>query len=107
MSAPVGNKNAARGNWARLALKEALKRRDARLNLPFDGTLEKILDDYVEEAVMGNADTRRDLMDRMWGKPHQAVAIDGDGEGGPVKTLSEVILRAVDAVNDRPAAQDP
>ena len=107
MSAPIGNKNAARGNWARIALKEALKRRDAKLNLPFDGTLEQIMDSYVDEVVSGNADTRRDFMDRLWGKPHQAVAIDGDGEGGPVKTLSEVILRAVDAVNDRPAAQDP
>ncbi|MBK9497730.1 MAG: hypothetical protein IPO08_25110 [Xanthomonadales bacterium] len=101
MSAPVGNKNAARGNWARIALKEALKRRDAKLNLPFDGTLEKILDDYVEEAVNGNADTRRDLMDRMWGKPHQSVAIDGDGEGGPV------LYQKVERLIVRPKAENP
>lgn len=107
MSAPIGNKNAARGNFARLALKEALKRRDEREKLPFDGTLEQIMDAYIVEVVNGNADTRRDFMDRLWGKPHQSVAVDGDGEGGPIKTLNEVILRAVDAVNDRPAAQDP
>lgn len=96
MSAPIGNKNAARGNWARLALKEALKRRDDRLNLPHDGTLEKIMDDYIEQVVAGNPDTRRDFMDRLWGKPHQAVSVDGDGEGGPVlyQRVERIIVRS-------------
>jgi hypothetical protein len=107
MGAPVGNKNASRANWARIAIKEAMKRRDDKLNLPFDGTIEEIMDRYVSEVVAGDPDVRRDFMDRMWGKPAQAVTVDGDGEGGPIKTLQEVVLRAVDATHDRPAAQNP
>lgn len=33
------------------------------------------------------------ILDRAYGKPVQAV--DGDGEGGPIKTLHEIVLRGV------------
>ena len=65
----------------------------------------EIVRKYVEDAKTDPA-TRKDLLDRMYGKPHQAVSVDGDGEGGAIKTLSEIVLRAVDATDGRPPSQD-
>lgn len=35
----------------------------------------------------------RELLDRAYGKAAQPL--DGDGDGGPIRTLSEIILRGV------------
>lgn len=44
------------------------------------------------------------VRDSIDGRPHQSHSVDGDGEGGAIKTLHEIVLRAIDAVDGRPAA---
>lgn len=39
------------------------------------------------------------ILDRAYGKPTQPV--DGDGDGGPIRTVNEIILRGVRSADDR------
>lgn len=40
------------------------------------------------------------ILDRAYGKPVQAI--DGDGEGGPISTITEILVRGVRSnANDR------
>lgn len=78
--APLGNKNASKAHLIRNQIKAALDRRDAKLGLEEDATIRYIFDAYVEEVVNGVTDTRKDFMDRLYGKPKQQMELSGDAE---------------------------
>lgn len=70
-------------------------------------TLREIAREHMEKAVeallsvlsdpdspaAARVSAANSLLDRGYGKPSQPI--DGDGEGGPVRTINEIILRAV------------
>ena len=99
MAAPLGNTNAKKSKRWMEALNRALARAS---NDSIDKGLDKIADTVVAAAIAGDKDAWQEVANRQDGKVAQAI-IGGD-EGDPaVKTISEVILRAVDATTDRPA----
>lgn len=59
-------------------------------------------------ALMASEDERislaasQALLDRAFGKPAQTII--GDDDEDPIRTVSEVIMRAVDATSSGPAA---
>lgn len=81
--APLGNTNKADGRkWAgaiRRALHEYSDDRVAQ-----GQALHVIAMGIVKDALGGDAAARREIGDRLDGKPAQALAVSGDGEGGPV-----------------------
>jgi hypothetical protein len=91
MGAPIGNHNASRGTRFRNEIEKVFARLDA--NVDAGTTLNALMTNYVMEALAGDKDVRKDLLDRMFGKPPQGVTIDGDGEGGAVvlKAMIELI----------------
>ena len=97
--APAGNQNAKKAKRVRDEYIAILNADPSLLHQMCMAQVRKAIDEADTRAF----DSIRDSID---GKPAQSVAIDGDGEGGPIKTLSEVLLRAVDATYDRPAPQD-
>lgn len=103
MAYPTGYTYAKRRRQFRELLEQVYEALD---NGKVGATEFELVRQHVIDA-MTDKDVRRDLFDRAYGKAHQAVSIDGDGEGGPVKTLNEIVLRAVDATDGRPASQDP
>ena len=76
--APEGNKNAARGAECRQALKRALSRKSTKT---YREGLDLVMDEYVSAACEGESWAIRDMIDRLDGKPVQAVELGGpDGE---------------------------
>jgi hypothetical protein len=94
MAAPIGNQNAAKAKVWRAAIMRALERRTASRA---DGIQE--IDALAEQLLLavssGDLGAIKEFGDRMDGKPHQSVALDGDGEGGPMK-FQEVVFRSID-----------
>lgn len=89
--APLGNQNARKAHKFREHIKGILAEMDEAHGR--DGaTLDAIVAGYVREA-MTDPNVRRDFLDRMFGKPAQAVSLDGDGEGGAIalKAMIELI----------------
>lgn len=90
MGAPVGNNNAARGNQLRSKIRAILSKLDDQAG-KYDGyTEEELLTAYVREAST-NSEIRRDFLDRMYGKPAQAI-VGGDENDLPVKLQAMVEL---------------
>lgn len=95
MGAPAGNNNAGRGKQLRGLINAALSRRDDK-NGEHDGaSLAKLIDAYIDEA-MTDKEVRRDFLDRMYGKPAQAVT-GGDEDDEPIKF--ERVIRLVKGVD--------
>jgi hypothetical protein len=61
--------------------------------------LDKIAELVVMKALLGDKDSIAEIGNRLDGKPAQSVTVDGDGDGGPIKTLNEIVIRAVDAAS--------
>lgn len=97
-----GNQNAKKAKRWHDAINRALAKVDVGAGV--DAGIDKCATQLVNAAVNGEQWAIKELGDRLDGKPHQSVAVDGDGEGGPIKTVSEVLLRAVDATHDRPTS---
>jgi ribosomal protein L17 len=96
MAGPIGNTNRANGKRFANALKAALEEyEDDRIKR--GEALRKIAESLVADALAGDHNARREVADRLDGKPAQALSIDGDGEGGPVKV--EKIVREVVRAN--------
>lgn len=96
-----GNQNAAKARiWT-----EAIKRAIAR---KYDGDLkhglDKLADDFVNSVASGDLSTFKELGDRLEGKPAQAI-IGGSEDDPAIKTVNEIIIRAVDATSDRPSSE--
>lgn len=80
--APVGNSNANRGREWTAALRRAMAH---RANGDYRETLLKIANSVIDKAMEGDRDAWREIADREDGKPAQAVTLQGDDEGGPVR----------------------
>lgn len=90
MGAPAGNSNAARGSQLRAKLRAILSKLDDAAG-KYDGyTEEQLLIAYMVEAAT-NPDTRKDYLDRMYGKPAQAH-VGGDVGDLPIKLSAMVEL---------------
>lgn len=95
--APLGNQNAKKARIWTEALKRALARYSGS---SVDAGLDRLADRMVKAAAEGDeqafAAITEKIGDRLEGKPAQSLTVGGDDEN-PLKTVNEVILRAVDA----------
>jgi hypothetical protein len=97
--AQPGNQNAAKGKEFRQALKRVMARRSGNVS----AGLEKIAEQLLAAADLNEQWALREIMDRIDGRPAQAL-IGGDEDDPAIKTTSEILIRSVSA-NDRPAAK--
>jgi hypothetical protein len=98
MGAPVGNRNAAKAKVWHAAIMRALERRkpaNERI-----AAIDELADKLLDLVAAGDLAALKEFGDRLDGKPAQSVSVDGDGEGGPIKTLNEIVIRAVDAAGN-------
>ncbi len=95
MGAPLGSQNRANGKRFANALKTVLEEY-ADNGIKRGEALRAIAKGLVVDALAGDFNSRKEIADRLDGKPGQQVTIDGDGDGGPVKIerLERVIVRA-------------
>lgn len=94
MPAPIGNQNAKQAKIWQQAIKRAVAR---RANGTIDSGLDELADKLIALVATGDLPALKELGDRLDGKPHQSVALDGDGEGGPlniIQRVERVIVRA-------------
>jgi len=103
MAAPLGNQNAARAKVWRAAIESALERRtqsrtDGKREI--DALAEKLLD----LVAAGDLPALKEFGDRIDGKPAQAI-IGGDEDDPAIKTVSEILIRSVDAAGNRPTEE--
>lgn len=85
--AQPGNRNAAKSREVRKALVTILEEEPELLRTMAMAQIQK--------ACEGDTQAFREIRDTIDGKPAQSVAIDGDGEGGPVRmAIERVIVRA-------------
>lgn len=89
MAAPIGNQNAKQAKIWQQAIKRAIAR---RANGTIDSGLDELADKLIALVAQGDLPALKELGDRLDGKPAQSVAIDGDGEGGPIKLQGIVEL---------------
>jgi hypothetical protein len=80
MAAPIGNQNAKNAKRWQYALRRALARAEGTI----DSGLDKIADKVVAAAIAGERWAVEEVGNREDGKPAQAVAVSGDGEGGAI-----------------------
>lgn len=95
--APIGNQNAARAKVWRAAIMRALERRkpaDERVQ-----AIDELADQLLNLVAMGDLGALKEFGDRLDGKPAQAI-IGGDEDDPAIKTVSEIIIRAVDATGN-------
>ena len=88
----LGNQNAARAKRWQQAIQRALARASSK---DVDAGLDSAADKLVALAIEGDKWAIDHLADRIDGKPHQSVQLDGDGEGGPIQTVVEIVSRGV------------
>lgn len=98
MGAPIGNRNAAKAKVWHAAIMRAL---DARDSSRLDGKkeIDALAETLLNLVAAGDLAALKEFGDRLDGKPAQSVTVGGD-EANPVRTISEVLLRAVDATGN-------
>lgn len=100
MAAPIGNQNAKKAKRWQDALVKALARyTNEEGKIEAGQALDKIAELVVMKALLGDKDSIAEIGNRLDGKPAQAIV--GDDEGDPIRTVSEIVIRAVDAASDR------
>jgi hypothetical protein len=82
MAAPIGNTNRANGKRFANALKAALEEYESD-KVKRGEALREIAKGLVQDALSGDATARREVADRLDGKPAQIIA--GDNELPPVQ----------------------
>lgn len=97
MGAPVGNRNAAKEKRWGSAITRVLARKSEGRGV--DGGLDDAAEKLVCAALAGEQWALIELGNRIDGKSAQSLTVGGD-EDNPIKTVSEIILRAVDAARD-------
>lgn len=91
--APKGNRNAANAHRARKALEKALQKasgEEIRVGESFKALIE-IWEKQIEKAREGDNQSASMIMDRLDGKPGQAVTVAGDEE-------KPVIIKAIELI---------
>lgn len=84
MGAPQGNNNPAKGAYLKSVIKKRLEERRA---------LDSIVDKMIEQAMEGDKDARRDIFDRVAGKPAQSLELSGaDGDAIQLEKIERVIV---------------
>jgi hypothetical protein len=81
MGAPVGNQNAAKAKVWHAAIMRALDKRGAGDRVK---ALDELAGKLLDLVATGDLAALKEFGDRLDGKPAQAVAVSGDGEGGPI-----------------------
>lgn len=99
MAAPAGNQNAKKARIWTDAIRRAVARRAGG---DLSRGLDNLADEFVEAVAKGDLAAFKEFGDRLDGKPAQAV-IGGDEDDPAIKTVSEIIIRAVDG--NRPTSQ--
>jgi hypothetical protein len=100
VAAPVGNQNAKKAKRWQDALNKALARFETEDGKIQAGqALDKIAELVVMKALAGDKDSIAEIGNRLDGKPAQAI-VGGDDDDNPIKTLNEIVIRAVDAAGN-------
>jgi hypothetical protein len=81
MAAPVGNQNAAKAKVWHAAILRALDKRGAGDRV---AALDELAGKLLDLVSTGDLAALKEFGDRLDGKPAQAVAVSGDGEGGAI-----------------------
>lgn len=81
MGAPVGNQNAAKAKIWHAAILRALDKRGAGDRV---AALDELAGKLLDLVSTGDLAALKEFGDRLDGKPAQAVAVSGDGEGGAI-----------------------
>lgn len=87
MAAPQGNQNARKQRYISDALRRKLAQDPERAA--------RIAEKVLQDAEAGNYQAFKELLDRTEGKAPQPLT-GGDDDDNPIRTISEVLLRAVD-----------
>lgn len=97
--AQLGNNNAAKGKSYRDSLRKSLKQfEDVDLGVKRGKALRAITDAAVKQAITGDSQDRRDIADRLDGKPAQAIT---GPQGEPISIVERVIVvQALDNTDD-------
>lgn len=95
--AQPGNQNAAKGKEFRQALKRVMARRSGNVS----AGLEKVAETLLDAADAKEQWALREIMDRIDGKPAQAIV--GDDEHDAI-SIKEILIRSVTAT-DRPPSE--
>lgn len=96
--APIGNKNATKGAIARNALLKAIERRSTgtESELPDKfSALVAIWDAQIEKAIAGDTPAATMIVDRLDGKPKQAI-VGGEEDDNPIR-ITRIELVAMNA----------
>lgn len=101
MAAPLGNQNAARAKKWRDAILRALARKSGSVDQGLDAAADKLATLAIDD---GDKWALEEIGNRVDGKPHQSVGLAGDEEGNPVK-VEQILIRAIDAADDRPSPE--
>jgi hypothetical protein len=95
--APSGNKNAVKGRKAEAALNKALAIRDGVEPTETTETFQCLIDMWdkqIEEALEGDKGSMQMIVERLDGKPKQAI-VGGDEDDAPVlHEIRRTIVRA-------------
>lgn len=94
--APKGNTNSAKGRLLNDALKRAISRKYGDLTTGLDALAMRFINSIETEDKDSALAKFRELADRLDGKPAQAVTVAGDEDGGPIKSLNEIVIRGID-----------
>lgn len=100
MAAPIGNKNAAKAKIWHAAILRALDKRGAGDRV---AALDELAGKLLDLVATGDLAALKEFGDRLDGKPAQTISGDPDGE--PIRTLNEIVIRGIDAANDRPSTE--
>lgn len=87
--APIGNKNASRAGELRALIKDAFARAARNRGLIRDNAvLEELVDQFIADAFT-DKEVRKDLFDRLYGRPAQALV--GGEEDDPALKFSAMV----------------
>jgi hypothetical protein len=93
MSAPIGNRNAARGRFWRDAVWNALEKRHVGGH---QEALQQLANVLIDKCLAGDVPALRELGDRLEGKVMQRLEISGeDGNPITIQRVERVITRAI------------
>lgn len=95
MGAPLGNQNARKaGEWAAALRAELAEYQDGTVGIERGTALRHIAKKILSQALNGEYPAITEIGNRLDGKPHQAVAMEG-GDGGPLEMLVRFVAAAI------------
>lgn len=79
----------------------ALARKSGSVEAGLDAAADKLAIMAIDQ---GDKWALEEIGNRLDGKPAQAI-VGGDDDDNPIRTLNEIVIRAVDAASDRPSEE--